>query len=120
MTSPLRLDSSGRAGTSGFRTRKHRQNPRVHRECVTTALIGFGRLSVGLVEKYAGVLAEFADRCLCPRCGAGPVAEWASTSRVTGDRCVRICDRCAGDETSRELRTGVVPPIVTWPTLARR
>jgi hypothetical protein len=92
----------------------------VHRECVTTALIGFGRLSLGLVEKYAADLAALADRCLCPRCGAGPKAVWESASLVTGDRCVGICSRCAGDETVSELRTGVVPPIVTWPTLARQ
>ncbi|MFC5286007.1 hypothetical protein ACFPM7_02995 [Actinokineospora guangxiensis] len=92
----------------------------MHRECVTTALIGFGRLSLGLVERYARQLEDFAERCLCPRCGEGPRAQWASASLVTGDRCVGICERCAGDETVSEMRTGVVPPIVTWPTLDRR
>lgn len=91
----------------------------MHRECVRTALIGFGRLSVGLVDQYAGELEGLVERCLCPRCGWGPRGEWGSASLVTGDRCVGICERCARDEAIAELRTGVVPPIVTWGTLGK-
>lgn len=92
----------------------------MHKECVATALIGYGRLSVGLVDKYVRLIQELVDRCLCPRCGWGPKAEWEHVSRVVGDGCLRICGECADHEGIEELRSGVVPPIVTWPTLVGR
>lgn len=87
---------------------------------MTTALIGYGRLSVGLVEKHVRDLEELVDRCYCPRCGNGPKGEWDSASLVTADRCLGICNPCANQEAIAEMCTGIVPPIATWPTLQPR
>ncbi|MGW5055476.1 hypothetical protein [Actinokineospora sp. NPDC004072] len=92
----------------------------MHKDCVATALIGFGRLSIGLVEKYAQDIENLVAGCFCPRCGRGPTAGWEATSMVTRDGCIRICDACATAEAMLEMSTGVVPPMATWPTLNRR
>ncbi|UVS82229.1 hypothetical protein Actkin_05998 [Actinokineospora sp. UTMC 2448] len=87
---------------------------------MATALIGYGRLSIGLVEKFARDIENLVAACFCPRCGRGPQGEWASASMATSDGCIAICDACATQETIVELSTGVVPPLATWPTLNRR
>lgn len=87
---------------------------------MTTALLGYGRISTGLVEKHVRDLEDLVHRCHCPRCGHGPKAAWTSTSLTTADGCLGICDACANQEAIAEMCTGVVPPMAAWPTLQPR
>ncbi|MFB9902874.1 hypothetical protein [Allokutzneria oryzae] len=90
----------------------------MHKNCVTTALYGYGRLTVFQVRESVAVLETLLEQGLCPRCG-GQLPEWPDTSHAIYDACVEICNTRGNDEALAQFRNhGIVPPLAEWPTLS--
>jgi hypothetical protein len=75
--------------------------PSPHEQCVRDALAGSDLDDDARKLQILWIIGS-VQRGLCPRC-TGALREFPARSRITSDRCVRVCGECGSHEAARQL-----------------
>ncbi|MCK2240055.1 MULTISPECIES: HAD domain-containing protein [unclassified Crossiella] len=75
-----------------------------HRDCITTALRAGGVTGDKATRATNAILAKLA-KGMCPRCGAA-LGQFPGRSRMTPDRCIRVCGECSSHEGALTMLPG--------------